>query len=559
MLVDPTDVPEEMTLRSETRDPKFECFFVAVNEMMLNIIDSPGLFERGSEEDKIRDNMAIMRTIEDCINREITKLHVICFSINRDDFKRGYETVERQFDTVIEYRQLLIDLFMNENEPILIKETLINKIRRKRNDEDENEKLLIKETLIDTMSQKPNNKYGKLPVPNIVWPQPRYLNVSIDLVYIDPHKFIIDSSLKRCDVIDKAIENYKAIFHPSKLNTHSLPDNIDEKQVLAMLSIEIKSNKCEKYPTFHVDESYSITIEQAYGKIQANTIWGALHGLTTFSQLHFITDDIQLAINAPITIEDEPRFPYRGILLDSGRNFLRTSVIKKHLDMMAYNKFNVLHWRIVGDQFWPLGTVSSDHVYTLENVQDIIEYARLRGIRIIPELNAPGHINALGRTFPDFLINCHSESTVGIIDPTNTEIYLFIEKILREIKQIFEYESYIHLGMDEVYSACCISNLNIQEFMIENRMSKCTDLMTYYSSAILEIVQNIGAKPMVWQDVWDDGVNLPLDVVIEIWKDASWSTYLSKAINEGYNVVLAAPFNLSMYEQFDLFSIEKFI
>ncbi|CAF1484893.1 unnamed protein product [Rotaria sp. Silwood1] len=377
---------------------------------------------------------------------------------------------------------------------------------------------------------------GKLPVPNIVWPQPRYLNVSIDLVYIDPHKFIIDSSLKRCDVIDKAIENYKAIFHPSKLNTHSLPDNIDEKQVLAMLSIEIKSNKCEKYPTFHVDESYNITIEQAYGKIQANTIWGALHGLTTFSQLHFITDDIQLAINAPITIEDEPRFPYRGILLDSGRNFLRTSVIKKHL-----------------------GTVSSDHVYTLENVQDIIEYARLRGIRIIPELNAPGHINALGRAFPDFLINCHSESTVGIINPTNTEIYLFIEKILREIKQIFEYESYIHLGMDEVYSACCISNLNIQEFMIENRMSKCTDLMTYYSSAILEIVQNIGAKPMVWQDVWDDGVNLPLDVVIEIWKDASWSTYLSKAINEGYNVVLAAPFNLSMYEQFDLFSIEKFI
>ncbi|CAF0968547.1 unnamed protein product [Rotaria sordida] len=336
------------------------------------------------------------------------------------------------------------------------------------------------------------------------------------------------------------------------------------ENTFSVLSIEIKSEKCERYPTFHVDESYNITIEDVYGKIQANTIWGALHGLTTFSQLHFVTDGNQLVINAPITIEDEPRFPYRGILLDTSRNFLRTSVIKKHLDMMAYNKFNVLHWRIVGDQSWPLiskqyptltekGAFSLDHVYTPGDVQDIIEYARLRGIRIIPELNAPGHIGALGRAFPDFLINCYNESTRQIIDPTKTEIYSFIEIILKEIKQTFENEFYIHLGMDEVYSACCTSNLNLEKFMNKNKMSKYTDLMRYYTSKILDIAQNIGAKSMVWQDVWNDDVKLPLEVVIEIWKDDSWSTYLSKAINEGYNVVLAAPFNLSMmsYRKYD--------
>ncbi|CAF0972057.1 unnamed protein product [Rotaria sordida] len=336
------------------------------------------------------------------------------------------------------------------------------------------------------------------------------------------------------------------------------------ENTFSVLSIEIKSEKCERYPTFHVDESYNITIEDVYGKIQANTIWGALHGLTTFSQLHFVTDGNQLVINALITIEDEPRFPYRGILLDTSRNFLRTSVIKKHLDMMAYNKFNVLHWRIVGDQSWPLiskqyptltekGAFSLDHVYTPGDVQDTIEYARLRGIRIIPELNAPGHIGALGRAFPDFLINCYNESTRQIIDPTKTEIYSFIEIILKEIKQTFENEFYIHLGMDEVYSACCTSNLNLEKFMNKNKMSKYTDLMRYYTSKILDIAQNIGAKSMVWQDVWNDDVKLPLEVVIEIWKDDSWSTYLSKAINEGYNVVLAAPFNLSMmsYRKYD--------
>jgi hexosaminidase len=78
-------------------------------------------------------------------------------------------------------------------------------------------------------------------------------------------------------------------------------------------------------------------------------------------------------------------------------------------------------------------------------------------------------------------------------------------------------------------------------------------LMTYYSSKILDLVKLIGAKPMVWQDVWDDGVKLAPEAVIEIWKDTSlianspsWSYYLSKATSEGYDAVLAAPFYLNM-------------
>jgi light-regulated signal transduction histidine kinase (bacteriophytochrome) len=84
-------------------------------------------------------------------------------------------------------------------------------------------------------------------------------------------------------------------------------------------------------------------------------------------------------------------------------------------------------------------------------------------------------------------------------------------------------------------------------------MSNGTDLMTYYSRKILNIIKEINAKPMVWQDVWDDGVKLAPEAVIEIWKDTSllsdaqpWSYYLSKAASEGYDTVLAAPFYLNM-------------
>lgn len=98
-----------------------------------------------------------------------------------------------------------------------------------------------------------------------------------------------------------------------------------------------------------------------------------------------------------------------------------------------------------------------------------------------------------------------------------------------------------------------LSNPNIRKFMTANHMTNSTDLMTYYSRKILSIMETLGAKSMVWQDVWDDGVKLPLDTIIEVWKDTSlltesppWSYYLSKATSEGYQTVLAAPFYLNM-------------
>jgi len=98
-----------------------------------------------------------------------------------------------------------------------------------------------------------------------------------------------------------------------------------------------------------------------------------------------------------------------------------------------------------------------------------------------------------------------------------------------------------------------MSNPNIQKFMIDHNMTNATDLMSYYSSKILDLMKTIGGKSMVWQDVWDDGVKLPSETVIGIWKDTSllpnspsWSYYLSKATSEGYDAVLAAPFYLNM-------------
>ncbi|CAF1332502.1 unnamed protein product [Adineta steineri] len=415
---------------------------------------------------------------------------------------------------------------------------------------------------------------GTPSAPNAPWPQPQYLNASLDLTYIDPDFFIVYSNLRNCDITDKAIERYQPLFYPPKLTIRS-PDTFDDSRVLISVLIEIRSKKCDVYPDLHDDQSYNITIENAYGKITAENVWGALNGLETFSQLLFITEDDYLAINASVTIRDWPRFPYRGLLLDSSRHFLPVPILKQQIDAMSYNKYNVFHWHLSDDQSWPFvskkfpqltekGAFSPDHVYTPEDVQDIIEHARLRGIRTIPEFDSPGHVAALGRAFPEFLTDCYNGSTPNqaiyskhaareIIDVTKDEVYKFMKEFLQEVKDTFKYEPYIHLGMDEVTPACWLSNPNIQKFLKDNNMTNGTDLMTHYSNKILGIAKSIGAKSMVWQDPWDDGVKLPLGTVIGIWKDTSllpdsppWSYFLSKATSEGYDTVLSAPFYLNM-------------
>jgi hexosaminidase len=115
-------------------------------------------------------------------------------------------------------------------------------------------------------------------------------------------------------------------------------------------------------------------------------------------------------LNDSTLIKDSPRFTYRGLMLDTARHFIPVPILKKQIDAMSYNKLNVLHWHIVDDQSFPfemkkypnitkMGRYSSAHVYSQEQVLDIIRHARTRGIRVIPEFDTPGHVAALGKAF----------------------------------------------------------------------------------------------------------------------------------------------------------------
>uniref|UniRef100_A0A914PDV9 beta-N-acetylhexosaminidase n=1 Tax=Panagrolaimus davidi TaxID=227884 RepID=A0A914PDV9_9BILA len=156
-----------------------------------------------------------------------------------------------------------------------------------------------------------------------------------------------------------------------------------------------------------MDESYTIQANSAIGIIVANQVWGGIRALETFSHLIFKDANGQWWLRSAI-ISDSPRFPHRGIMLDSSRHFLSINIIKRQIDLMAQNKMNVLHWHLTDSESFPYtsiiypdlsakGAYTPKHVYKIDQIKDIIEFSRFRGIRVIPEFDTPGHTGKSGK------------------------------------------------------------------------------------------------------------------------------------------------------------------
>ena len=175
------------------------------------------------------------------------------------------------------------------------------------------------------------------------------------------------------------------------------------------------------------DESYRLDITSSGARLNAPTTLGAMRGLQTFLQLEQTTG-AGFAVPAA-SIEDSPRFPWRGLMIDVGRHFIPMDVLKRNLDGMAAVKLNVFHWhlsenqgfRIESKKFPKLQGMGSDGLfYTQEEVRDLIAYARERGIRVVPEFDMPGHATAWFVGYPELASGAgpyQIERGWGVFDP----------------------------------------------------------------------------------------------------------------------------------------------
>uniref|UniRef100_A0A8C4SWV9 Beta-hexosaminidase n=1 Tax=Erpetoichthys calabaricus TaxID=27687 RepID=A0A8C4SWV9_ERPCA len=409
------------------------------------------------------------------------------------------------------------------------------------------------------------SKYGS------VWPVPQAIQISEVSFELHSSNFEITHSAKssagpRCFLLQEAFRRYFEYIFRLPNTREGYLKKPNSNAVVSQLQVLITSSdpECDGYPNFKSDESYTLVVDQPISLLTAANVWGALRGLETFSQLVYQDDNGMHQINKT-NIKDFPRFQHRGILLDSSRHFLPLKVILANLDAMAMNKFNVFHWHIVDDQSFPYQSTAfpdlSDkgsyhpytHVYTHMDVKIVIEYARLRGIRVIPEFDTPGHTQSWGFGQKDLLTTCYSgvapSGTYGPVNPILNTTYDFMSVLFKEVSSVFP-DAYVHLGGDEVDFTCWKSNPDIQTFMDEQGFGKdYSKLESFYIAKILDIVAQTGKGYMVWQEVFDNNVKLKLDTVVHVWKgsgDQQYKMEMAAVTAAGFQTLLSSPWYLNV-------------
>lgn len=265
-----------------------------------------------------------------------------------------------------------------------------------------------------------------------------------------------------------------------------------------------------------MDESYTLRIDKSDGgsivgaaTIEANTVYGALRALETFSQL--CTFDYGLKTvqiyKAPWYIQDEPRFAYRGLLIDTGRHYLPVDVIKHIIESMSYAKLNVLHWHIVDEESFPLETSTYPYLwkgafskwerYTVEDAYDIVNFAKKRGIHVMPEIDVPGHAESWGVAYPDLW---PSSSCKEPLDVSKNFTFDVISGILLDLKRIFPFELF-HLGGDEVNTGCWQSTPHVKQWLKDHNMTP-KDAYQYFVLKAQEMAISNNRIPVNWEETF---------------------------------------------------------
>jgi hexosaminidase len=300
------------------------------------------------------------------------------------------------------------------------------------------------------------------------------------------------------------------------------------------------------------NESYSLDVTPTAAHLKAATDVGAIHGLQTFLQL--VQHDESNFFLPAVSIQDTPRFRWRGLMIDCSRHFEPIDVIKRNLDAMAAVKLNVFHWHLSDDQgfrieskvFPKLTEMGSDgQFYTQDQAREIVAYARARGIRVVPEFDIPGHAASWFVGYPELASApgpYSIEHTFGIfdpvMDPTQKSTYKFLDKFIGEMAEIFP-DTYMHIGGDENNGVQWKNNPRIQEFMQQHNLHSTADLQTYFNQQLLPILKKHGKRMVGWDEIFAPG--LSKDAVIQSWRGFD---SLAASAKQGYDGILSAGYYL---------------
>ena len=317
-----------------------------------------------------------------------------------------------------------------------------------------------------------------------------------------------------------------------------------------------------------VDESYTLDVDGSTSsvKITAQTTWGALHAFTTLQQI-VISDGHGLKIEQPVSIQDEPLYPYRAIMVDTGRNFISPAKIREQLDGMALAKLNVLHWHLGDSQSWPvqmksfpqmtLDAYSPREIFTHSDVRKMVAYARERAIRIVPETDMPGHSAAGWKQADPGIVTCADSwwsndvwALHTAVDPAPGQLDIIYDRTYEVVRAVYEelstlfHDDWFHVGGDELQSNCYNYSTRITTWLDEGGHS-WSDLVQQWIDRAVPIFKSVSPKRrlIMWEDLYLASSTpmtgqVPRDIVMQTWNNGLENIHNLTA--SGFDVIVSS-------------------
>ncbi|HUR37509.1 MAG TPA: family 20 glycosylhydrolase [Terriglobales bacterium] len=334
-----------------------------------------------------------------------------------------------------------------------------------------------------------------------------------------------------------------------------LPLSRDYKDSAAKLTIEC-SGPGKEVAALDEDESYTLDVDGQRATLKAKNVVGCLRGMETLLQL--LSADKASFFLPAVAIQDAPRYPWRGLLIDVARHYEPMEVLKRNIDAMATVKLNVLHWHLTEDQgfrveskkYPKLHEMGSDGLYyTQDQVREIIAYAHERGIRVVPEFDMPGHVQSWLVGHPElaagpgpYEISREWGVMDATFDPTNEKVYKLLDGFIGEMAKLFP-DAYLHIGGDENNGKWWTANANIQAFIKKKGLKDNHALQTHFNQRLLKILEKHHKRMMGWDEILHP--DLPKTAVIHSWRN---SEALVQAAKQGYDSVLSAPYYIDLMQ-----------
>jgi hexosaminidase len=315
-----------------------------------------------------------------------------------------------------------------------------------------------------------------------------------------------------------------------------------------------------------VDESYKLEISVANGiMIHAKTLYGVYHALETASQLvefDFETQAYRVR-HSPWHVTDAPRFAHRSLLMDTARHYLPLKTIFAYIDSMSYAKMNALHWHIVDSQAFPFvppshpslgikGSWSAAERFSANDVAAVVEYGRARGVRVMIEVDTPGHSAAWCRGKPEI---CPSPFCPGFsgninnpaLDITKNETYTVVQDVIGDLTRLAP-EQLFHIGGDEVDTYCWSQRPAIMQWLNERGMTLQDGFLYYLDRIIKHVTGTLGRTVVGWNEIWNYfGTKLPAGTVIQLWVTNNAEAMMKNITSNGYKAI----FNPSQFTYLD--------